>query len=168
MNKTDKESSKDAMSLDNSDPVRPCVLIHDLPIPPSSNNQYMIVKRGRKMLHVPSKELTEYKLKMNNISILDPDFKSFKDTIRGWVERGYVLEIRAQFYFKHNRIFTKDSRVKKMDVSNRIKALHDSLSAILGVDDSFFFQIFAEKICCDPDLEEMVIVEILPLIIVFP
>lgn len=136
-----------------------------LPMPPSSNHMYKLFRRGRKTFHVPSKELKTFQNEM----ILYPrvhklEFLSAKHTVLAWINAGQGLEISCQFFFHYSRLFTKDGRVKKLDVSNRIKALHDCLCRLLGIDDSVFFRVSAEKGTAHADLDEMVMVDIRPIV----
>lgn len=49
------------------------------------------------------------------------------------------------FYFEKSRILSKKLLPKQLDVSNRLKALHDALAKALLIDDCHFFRISAEK-----------------------
>lgn len=55
------------------------------------------------------------------------------------------LRFSRHFYFPYSRIFTKDHRVKKFDVTNRTKALDDCISTIIGIDDRYIFESYSEK-----------------------
>jgi len=139
------------------------VLLTKLPIPPSSNNQYALVRRGHKTFHVPSKKLTQFQAKMQAYPYTNPDlYLIHKQAIHQWLKEGYPLEIRCLFFFRRDRIFTKKNTVKRLDVSNRIKALHDCLCKLLEIDDSLFFRVTAEKVVSEENLEEMTCVEIMP------
>jgi len=114
---------------------------------------------------VPSQELKDYQKQMELYPFgQGADFLVQKNFVQHWVNEGYLLEVKALFCFKRKRIFTLKNEPKKMDVSNRIKALHDCLGKILGIDDCLFFRIHAEKALCDENLNEMVIVEIAPIV----
>lgn len=86
-----------------------------------------------------------------------------KHRVHEWVAKGGLLEARAFFFFKKERLFTLKNKPKKLDVSNRIKAIHDSLCKLLEIDDSLFFKVTAEKVVCNGNLEESSWIEILPL-----
>jgi Holliday junction resolvase RusA-like endonuclease len=142
---------------------RASILFTKVPMSPSSNNQYTLVRRGGRTFHVPSLELKTYQKNMIKYPLTCPElFMVGKQKIKDWLAHGLPLEIRAIFFFKREKIFTKAGKAKKLDVSNRIKALHDCLCELLEMDDSMFFRVYVEKAECHPNLEEMVCVEILP------
>lgn len=139
------------------------VLFTKLPLPPSSNHQYTLARRGQKTYHVASAHLKAFQREMNQYPQTCRDlFLCNQQAIHGWIKEGKALEIRCFFFFKRERLFTKKSVPKKLDVSNRIKALHDCLCRILEIDDSLFFRVIAEKAPCAVGLQEMTCVEILP------
>lgn len=55
------------------------------------------------------------------------------------------LHVDAIFKFHEKNILTKDGKPQRNDTSNRIKALHDVLAAILGIDDSYFWSLACDK-----------------------
>ena len=124
------------------------IRLEGLPMPPSSNNQYAIIRRGGKSLHVPSRELVKFRKAMQDYA--KKERESF------WTARQKILDLLAQrkwltvdaiFYFDEKKLFLKkNNQPRKFDVSNRLKALHDELSKCLGgIDDSYFFQVIARK-----------------------
>lgn len=168
MIKTENESLKDVRQQDfpffDSTRGRESVVLRDLPIGPSSNNQYLLLRRGKKTYHVPSKELTLFKKAMEYYAIKFPtNYLHSKTLIDEWVGANKLLEIYCVFYFKREKLFSKKNEPKKLDVSNRLKASHDSLSKMFGIDDKLFFRVFAEKCVCPDGMEEMMCVEIIPL-----
>lgn len=109
-----------------------------LPMPPSSNNQY--IQRGR--FRVPSLELREFKAEFERVAReREIAFSKAAKLIAEWG----ALEVHCVFYFPFEKLFTKKSTVKRLDVSNRIKAIHDCLSDAIKRDDADFFLISAEK-----------------------
>ena len=59
------------------------------------------------------------------------------------------LKLDLKFYLKRTTLFCLNNTVKKMDISNRIKAVEDSISNLLEIDDSLFFQVSASKEVAD-------------------
>lgn len=55
------------------------------------------------------------------------------------------LEIEIIFYFNRISLYCKDGRIKKMDLTNRLKAFMDLLSKALKIDDSQFFKLICKK-----------------------
>ena len=110
-------------------------------MPPSSNHQYKSFVRHGKIIHVCSPELVAFKNEMK-------DWSNFN---RGWLKRakadfqGHPLFIKTFFYFERSRVLTKNGKMKKLDVSNRLKALHDAFAGAIGIDDSQFVRIYASK-----------------------
>lgn len=141
------------------------IIWEKLEMPPSSNNQYILVRRGGKTFHVASGKLKAYQNVMNSYPYRkEKTFKRDQKQILDWIAEGKKLQVDALFFFHKKSLFTLDGRVKKMDVSNRLKALHDALSTLMGVDDSLFFRVVAEKIQGDEEKAESVTVKIKPLL----
>jgi Holliday junction resolvase RusA-like endonuclease len=164
MQETRKESFNVATSFTDFMHQKEAIVFAKLPIPPSSNHQYFLAKRGNKTYHIPSDDLKKFKKSMSIYPAINgPFFNMNKTGVRRWIEDGLLLEVRVMFFFRYNRIFCKDGKPKKMDVSNRLKALHDQLSHILEIDDSWFFKIYAEKCVAVESLNEESYVEISPL-----
>lgn len=138
------------------------VLFVDLPIPPSSNSQYKLARWGGKTHHVASQALKTFKIVMRQYPYTCNEFLESKHKIQHWVNQGELLQIHCSFFLYKKRIFTQAGTVKKMDVSNRIKALHDCISELLEIDDSIYFRVVAEKRLCHDNLNEMCVVEIMP------
>lgn len=145
-----------------NDPGRDSIRFFNLPMPPSSNHQYSLFRRGSKTLHIPSKALKEYKQAMSSYPLLHSNSCLIaRALMRRWLDNRLPLEFHSVFYFSHQKLFTKDNQVKRLDVSNRIKALHDCMGEMLQVDDSMIFRLTAEKAISQQNAE-MVCVEIQP------
>lgn len=141
------------MSLD-----RGGIILEGIPIPPSSNNQYKAFVRNNRIIHARSQDLLDFK----------KDFEKWAKANSGGIRmaramlEGSAVEVEAFIGFHRERLFTKKDTFKRLDVSNRIKALHDCLSDVLGIDDSAFFAISAEKFVVEYPLPEQVIVRLSP------
>lgn len=59
--------------------------------------------------------------------------------------RGCNLDLKLIFYFPTEKLFTKAGKPRKLDVSNRIKAIEDAFCRHLDIDDSYIFNIEASK-----------------------
>jgi hypothetical protein len=133
----------------------------NLPLPPSSNNQYFLVRRGPKTFHVPSDELKAFKALMDQYAAKEGmPFTFNSNLVKAWVSEPAGLSIKAVFFFHKERVMTKQNLPKRLDCSNRIKALHDNLCRIIGIDDKWFFKVEAEKAICPPSVQETTCVEI--------
>lgn len=62
--------------------------------------------------------------------------------------------MHVDFYFHKSRIFSQKNLPKKFDHTNRLKALHDTLSRILQFDDSYLFSVSADKSIIDDSKPE--------------
>jgi Holliday junction resolvase RusA-like endonuclease len=138
--------------------------ITDFPMPPSANQL----------------RSSFYNLKLKRMQHYDASvYKSYKAVCAAWAvkeakalasiserlkieisEPGTILILRCGFALRQKRIWTKDGRVKRLDVSNLLKALHDELSKCLGVDDRYFELGAAWKVCIADDAHEYVLVDI--------
>jgi Holliday junction resolvase RusA-like endonuclease len=141
------------------------VVFSRLPLPPTSNKMYSLVRRGFKTFHVASRELKAFQKAMAFYAQLhQADLKYKKGQIHEWIKDGRLLRIESIFYFRKDRLFTKKDAIKKLDVSNRLKALHDCLCDQIDIDDSLFFEIEAAKCISaeENDFREDALVSIMP------
>lgn len=112
-----------------------------IPIPPSSNNQYKSFVRRGQVMHVSSPELVRYKA----------DFARWARGQRVALQGVQAalsskrLKVSVVIYFRENRLIAKNGNFKRIDVGNRIKALHDCFAKEIGIDDSAFYEISARK-----------------------
>lgn len=129
------------------------IQIKDLPIPPSANALYSSFVRGSKIFKCKSKLYVEYEKKIriygtNHQALLMSAHKQ----IELWLKNPQVvLNIDQVFYQTKTDCLTLDGRIKKNDVFNLIKALHDQVGFLLFVDDRFFFSGNVVKVISDRD-----------------
>lgn len=130
----------------------------EIPLPPSSNNQYRSFVKGGKITHVSSKELVAFKSAMERYFLSDMTFLKFaREKLSG-----SPLHFHTDFYFLRKRLFTKEGSFKRLDVSNRLKALHDCFAKALLIDDSYYVEISAKKYPVEDECLERVNVTIAP------
>lgn len=112
-----------------------------LPMPPTLNQSYVNVGKRR----ICSRGLNEFKAATLRWGLAH---KAQLCRIRAKLEEfeGYKVRLEFLFKFEPGKLFTKQGKFKKLDVSNRIKAAEDSVSALLGFDDRNVFRIEAEKV----------------------
>ncbi len=115
-----------------------------LPMPPTSNNQYIPVKIKGFTRLVPSHDLKAFKA--NFVLSVMGRYRQEKKEIQEWVARGSYLDIEVKLYFMNEKLFNKQGGPKRLDATNRVKALHDSFSDFLEIDDLFFFRSSVEKL----------------------
>lgn len=125
----------------------------DMPMPPSSNHQYMVRASFDKVLKRPKGWLAPTK----DLETFEKDFESWRKQNLVAVElaRKFILDkclmkggmVRADWYFcfPHSKMWTLDGRAKKLDTKNRVKAIQDCLADAIRVDDSHFWCGYDEK-----------------------
>lgn len=133
------------------------LLIDDFPLPPSENEMYRNVPGvGR----VSAQALKDYKKAVEawyytHLKVVKELQNLFKNDWAGSV----AYEVDTYFVFSRDRVWTLKGLPKKLDASNRVKACHDALANILGIDDKLFWAGRFEKLVGD---QERVIVMIRP------
>lgn len=114
-------------------------VLSGLPMPPSSNNAYATNRKTG--CRFPSQELKAFKKAIEDWRAARPillrDARAALVSMRPTDQK--VLRVDRFFGFPHQRVFTLAGLPKRMDVSNRIKAIDDVVADMLGIDDSWFF-----------------------------
>jgi len=121
----------------------PTIVFDDIPLPPSSNAAYKSFVRGGKIRHVCHPDLVAFKrdfglYQLSNLAA----FRLAESVLK---EPKGRLGIHCSFFVGSEKLMTKKGKLKRWDVSNRLKALHDCLAEALGIDDSLFMDISASK-----------------------
>jgi hypothetical protein len=109
--------------------------------------------RGR-LIKTPEYRIYESKIqiyKLKNFRKLEEIEERFKDK---------MLRVDTEFFFNHNRVFTKKNTLKMIDSHNRIKICYDVLSKLIGIDDSRFIEGYHSKRYCENDKPEYVAIYI--------
>ena len=124
------------------------ITFYNFPVPPSSNKIYKHFddKRKKKIIRVPTIHLINFKKLCVNWSLVN---KKLCDQTNLYLRDEPHIRVVAYVALHASHIYTKDGKVRKMDVSNRGKALFDSLSAAIGVDDCHFFHTSIVKVIAD-------------------
>jgi hypothetical protein len=136
------------------------VIVKNFPMPPGSNHLYKTCAVGNRIFRAPSRKHKDYKKSVKLWALENPDIiRMMKAKVKDWK----ALQIERYFMFHYKTIYCKDGRIKKMDVSNRIKALDDSLLGLMGLDDSQIFRGFEEKILMPVGYPECVEIRISPM-----
>jgi Holliday junction resolvase RusA-like endonuclease len=118
------------------------IKLEGFPVPPSTNALYKNVGRRR----AKTDEYKEYEFDCevwycSNIKAVKRAIKYLGDFP--------LLTIKLEYNLPKSKLFTKQAKVKKYDLSNRIKALEDQLFRLLERDDSCVFEIHATKYMSD-------------------
>lgn len=113
-------------------------LFDKFPFPPSVNSMYPVGKHGKKY---SSEELRNFKAFVDlyaaqNRQAVQNCSEELKFEIaaqRQWIQVStYVVRPASKIWNTHDR------KMKESDVANRIKATHDALANIIGIDDRYF------------------------------
>ena len=127
------------------------LLLKRFPLSPSSNAMYASVN-GRL---IKSAEARRYEASVDMYGL--KEFKvldQFKETIKPTD----VFHVDMYFIFTKDRLVSKKDTIKRLDATNRLKASHDGLSKILGVDDCRFITGSYHKVYCRFSHEEQIII----------
>jgi Holliday junction resolvase RusA-like endonuclease len=85
------------------------------------------------------------------------DYAEFQRLVRVFVKPPCAIpssmKLKAHIQITRNWL-TKDKRIKRIDIANYEKTLIDTLSEILGFEDSQIFEINMKKIQCDLNREK--------------
>lgn len=107
-----------------------------IPLPPSANNIYATVGRKR----IKSRELRKWETDLTAYAYENlQTVNSVRRILEQELMSNQVLQIEALYYFKPSRILCKSGEPKRLDTSNYLKALHDGLANVLGIDDKYFW-----------------------------
>lgn len=122
--------------------------------------QYQGVKTSR----YASPELGHFKKQCTsfynlNFKIID----SISLKLKEWISQGYVIRMDSFVAFEHSRVWTLEKTPQRIDADNRRKALQDSISDMLGIDDKFIFSGIMEKVSCEIKEDEQCIVNFTPM-----
>lgn len=152
----------------------PPLLIRGYPIPPSDNALKKPVRRFKKgvprglnqrvLTFTDSDGYIEHKSavniwRMRNIHQYNDEFAK----IIAWGRRGLPLGIEMDLRAHHSRLFTQEGRIKRWDVTNFVKAVHDTFSEMLGFDDSLFFECAQRKVEIPESRAECIYLRIAPI-----
>lgn len=128
-------------------PQTKTMLFSGMPMPPSMNHAYASVELAGVQRRVKGQAMKDYERDvatwaLANSSTVRQVRDILKEALRDRTKR---LGIASDFWFQREHILTQAGLPKRNDVSNRIKALHDQLSQLLGIDDCWFWGLTACK-----------------------
>lgn len=146
------------------------VVVRGYPIPPSDNAIKKPVRRfvkggiKRVLTFMDSPEYVRFKSDLNFWWL--SNFRNYSDdfmTVKNWVRDGKVLGIECDMRIHHERIWTVKGRPQRLDPANRLKALQDTLSKLIQIDDSVFFETIVRKVEIPKDRRECFYLKIGPI-----
>lgn len=131
--------------------------LYKFPIPPTVNRQYM-PSRGRL---IKSTEARQYDTRVETFVLLNKrKIEAFKEHAYYLLVESPYLSITTIFVFHRSKLLTKKDKLKKIDVSNRLKSCHDNFAKVIGLDDSHFVNVNAKFAICEDEKDEQVIIEL--------
>ncbi len=125
------------------------IVINDFPMPPTLNKLFYSVEKKRKKDGSVYRKWKKDKVYKDYISLCHEwafrHYLKVKDIKKQIAESSNLIRLDTYFIFPYLKIFSRSGAVRKMDASNRLKALHDTFSTLISVDDSFFFSGYFGK-----------------------
>ena len=119
-----------------------------IPMPPTSNRITMPM-RGRLI------KTSEYRIYESKIQIYKlKNFRKLEEIEERF--KGKMLRVDTEFFFNHNRVYTKKGELKRIDSHNRIKIIFDVFSKLINIDDSRFVEGMHSKCYCENNKSEYV------------
>lgn len=136
----------------------------NLPMPPSSNHQY--TARSFQGKHAkawqgpknpnfslakicPTRDLERFEKDIKERWKNEGDnlvaLYKCRSLLRSWMLKGLYIRVETYAFFPYFGLFTKEGMPRKMDGTNRLKALHDCMAELLEVDDSWFWDAEVRK-----------------------
>lgn len=129
----------------------------NFPLPISSNKLYSSF-RGRL---VKSQAGREYDTKVETFVLFNKrKVEAMRKHVYDLLDESPYLSITTIFVIHQNRVLTKQGKLKKIDVSNRLKQTHDCFSKVIGLDDSHFVNPIVHLATCRNEEEEQVIISL--------
>jgi hypothetical protein len=110
--------------------------LKDFPMPPSINVAYANSIRGGRH---KTQTMIQFERRVKEWAMkCGPSLQSARIRL-STMPKTHAIWIDRRFFFHYDSIITKSKRPRRNDTSNRIKALDDAISQILGIDDSIFW-----------------------------
>lgn len=117
----------------------------NIPLPPSSNLIYNTVMIHGYPRRVKSAKMRTWLREMEGWAYNYPEALRDARLLVSNMAADDVLKVDAVFCFQKGSVLTLKGKPKKLDVSNRVKCLHDRISELIGIDDSYFWETSEKK-----------------------
>lgn len=112
--------------------------LYNIPFPPSSNKIYAESYKTRRKFK--TKVALDFEADFRNWAIVNrAEINKIKEQLDRFEKNKLKFYIERDFHCEKEKLFCKDGRPKKFDVSNLIKVLDDQLCKVLGIDDAQIF-----------------------------
>lgn len=149
---------------------QPPVVFRGYPIPPSDNALKRPVRRfakgghGRVLAMADSPDYIAYRSAVNIWRMRNfANYSEELGRVLAWYRAGRPLGVQLDVRVHQARLYTKEGKARRWDVTNLAKAVHDTFGAITGVDDSAFFDCRQRKVKIETDRAECVYLLIAPI-----
>lgn len=121
------------------------IIFDRFPLPPSSNALYkhFVNPRSRKVIRVSTQDLKKYKKACEEWKIHN---QALCHTANLYLKSEKAIRVDCYVGLATKKIWKLDGGVKKLDVSNRGKALLDCLADVIDIDDKLFSTVQLEKV----------------------
>ncbi len=115
------------------------MLLMNLPMPPSMNGMYDSAIIDGKQRRVKAANMKAYERDMATWALANSSTLRELRAQLAMRPNGFYLTVDATFLFHRANVRTLKGLPKRNDTSNRIKALHDQLAQLFGVDDCWIW-----------------------------
>lgn len=116
-------------------------------LPPSSNSIYMEIRnpKNKKRMRILTKEARTFKIRAMEYMQQEGGVAFIKPVTN------IPYRLHLVFFLTKTEVLESSvgARYKKIDLSNMVKLIEDTVAEATGIDDSHNFQVFLEK-HCDP------------------
>jgi Holliday junction resolvase RusA-like endonuclease len=138
-------------------------IIQNFPMSLSQNDVHAVRAMGRSVRILKTRKARIFD---NQVILWKLQNKEKLDKINREIEvyrdKGYPFRLDIYFAFAHSRLWTKDKRIKILDVNNFLKSAIDGLCKCICLDDKLFFSHFVEKVEVETLEEERIIFKLTP------
>jgi len=118
----------------------------NIPMPPSTNHLYASIKTRGRIIRVKSQEYKSWEKEFFAWSVVyRAQIKAVKEWALEQTSRNCTIRLDRYFWFCRSDIVCKDGTPKKLDVTNRIKAIDDAIAKLIGIDDSWYWSGYISK-----------------------
>lgn len=108
-------------------------------MPPSDNDIQRSAKTGYRY------DTDEYKLFKHAITVWEMLHRQGLKEVRASIQDWKYIGLEIGLEFPESALFNKQGGIKRLDATNRLKALCDALSKLLERDDSHFWEVLVFK-----------------------
>jgi hypothetical protein len=117
-----------------------CLILEDVPCPPSDNALYINVRWGKgRPSRIKSPEYRAWCETFGGVTLVYS--RVCRDFIVQEATESSIFAVTIELKMPYNRLFTKKGLPRRLDAQNRLKAICDALAKSLEIDDSYFWDV---------------------------